>query len=260
MRVIHSNSPNFALSDGLRHLKWQGLTEPSRNGNVVVSSVPVMTIHHAPADRVLASKVRDANPFFHLFEAMWMLAGRNDLLVPQTFVSTFGQYSDDGVTLNGAYGYRWRNHFGYDQLDMIIAELKRNPSTRRAVLQMWDGGSFEGAEDHIGDLQKAIHGSADVPCNTAVFFDTIGGKLNMTVTCRSHDVILGAFGANIVHMSVLLEYVSFMTGLPMGVYRQFSNNFHVYESQLAKDDFAEYGDAVLAEDIYQDYVVYRPRP
>lgn len=249
MRVIHSHSPNQALHEGLYTLNFSGINQDSRAGRVVVNREPVMTIHHDPTARVLVGRTRDANPFFHLFESLWMLAGRNDLLVPKTFVSTFGQFSDDGETLNGAYGHRWRVHFGYDQLDMIIEELKDNPQTRRAVLQMWDGGVAGKAS--TSDLQKAISGSADVPCNTAAYFDTIDGKLNMTVTCRSNDVILGAYGANIVHFSILLEYISLATGIPIGVYRQFSNNFHAYESQLERGAFCDYADAVVAEDVYQ---------
>jgi hypothetical protein len=248
MRIIHAYSPNQALHEGLYHLFYQGIAEESRAGLVIVSREPVMTIYHDPAARVLCGETRDANPFFHLFEALWMLAGRNDLKIPKTFVSTFGQFSDDGVTLNGAYGHRWRNHFGCDQLAMIIDELKTNPKSRRCVLQMWDAHELV----HTGgsDLFKAMNGSADVPCNTAAYFDTIGGKLNMTVTCRSNDIILGAYGANIVHMSILLEYVSLATGIPMGVYRQFSNNYHAYDSQLKLENFQDYANAVVNECVY----------
>lgn len=239
IKHISARSVNEALNQGLYHLSGFGLQEPSRNGPVIVSSMPVMTTYEAPRNRVLVNMKRDANPFFHLFESLWMLAGRNDLAFPQKFVSTFGQFSDDGATLWGAYGYRWRNHFGYDQLKVIIEELKRNPSTRRAVLQMWDGGAaWDTGDSDVtgrantdmmqGDLNIAVSGGKDVPCNTAAYFDTIGGKLNMTVTCRSNDAVLGAAGANVVHFSFLLEYMAFMTGLPMGVYRQFSNNYHLY--------------------------------
>lgn len=228
MRVIVANSVNEALATGLLHLNLFALEEPSRNGPVLVSRVPVMTLYAAPNRRVLINEHRDANPFFHLFESLWMLAGRNDLAFPATFVKDFGKFSDDGKTLWGAYGYRWRHYFGYDQLETIVEELKRDPTTRRAVLSMWDGGVFTTGQGINGDLAQAMSGGKDVPCNTHAYFDTIGGKLNMTVCCRSNDIILGAYGANAVHFSVLLEYVAAATGLPMGMYRQFSNNFHAY--------------------------------
>lgn len=248
IRHISAQCPNRALHDALYALGHFGLSEDSRNGGVVVYPHPVITTYTHPRNRVLSGAARDANPFFHLFEAMWMLAGRNDLAFPQTFVSTFSKFSDDGVTLHGAYGYRWREYFGYDQLSEIIQELKANPKTRRAVLSMWDGGAADGEVG--GDLGVASQGGKDVPCNTHAYFDTIGGKLNMTVLCRSNDAILGAYGANVVHFSVLLEYMSLMTEIPMGVYRQFSNNLHVYEEQVPRDRFYRYADDVLDQSVY----------
>jgi Thymidylate synthase len=241
IRHISAQCPNSALHDALYALGHFGLEEDSRNGKVVVNPHPVITTYTHPRNRVLVSTTRDANPFFHLFEAMWMLAGRNDLAFPQTFISDFGKFSDDGVTLHGAYGYRWRNWFGYDQLAQIIGELKNDPKTRRAVLTMWDPTS---------DLHMAADGGKDVPCNTHAYFDTLGGKLNMTVLCRSNDAIWGAYGANVVHFSFLLEYVALMTGIPMGVYRQFSNNMHIYENVLPRSRFYRYADDVLAHSTY----------
>lgn len=257
MRVITAQSPNHALKEGLAYLNYFGIREESRSGDVLVAPSPVMTIYTDPSARVLVGATRDANPFFHLFESLWMLAGRNDLAFPKTFVSTFGAFSDDGLTLHGAYGHRWRSYYGYDQLDRIIKELIRNPTSRRCVLQMWDPGLENEHSDTIrlGDLDVAFQGGKDVPCNTAAYFDTVGGKLNMTVTCRSNDVILGAYGANIVHMSFLLEYMAAMTDIPMGVYRQFSNNYHVYENQLEGAEFLAYGNAVVREDVYCDHAL-----
>jgi hypothetical protein len=71
---------NEALGQGISWLAGpMGVEEPSRNGPVRVSPYPVVTTYANPAERVLFSPMRDANPFFHLFEALWMLAGRNDL-------------------------------------------------------------------------------------------------------------------------------------------------------------------------------------
>ena len=181
--------------------------------------MPVVTTYQRPRNRVLINSIRNPNPFFHLFESLWMLAGRNDLAFLKKFVSAFGQFSDDGETLHGAYGYRWRNWFGHDQLDGIINELKNSPKSRRCVLQMWDGAA---------DPERAASGGKDVPCNVTAFFDTIGDRLNLNVMCRSNDIVLGAYGANAVHFSFLLEYISLMACIPMGVYRQFSTNFHLY--------------------------------
>jgi len=178
-----------------------------------------MTVYSEPRERVLFSKVRDANPFFHVMESAWMLAGRQDLAFVQNFVARMSQYSDDQKTLHGAYGYRWRSLFGMDQLKWVIEELRDNPASRRAVLTMWSPAD---------DIPKVQAGGKDVPCNTQVYFSVSGGFLDMTVTCRSNDIIWGAYGANYVHFSFLMEYIADMIGATVGKFYQLSNNYHLY--------------------------------
>ncbi len=189
--------------------------EQTRNGPALVYPEPVITTYLKPTERVLFHAGRDANPIFHLMESIWMLAGRKDVGFLQQFNSTIGQYSDDGKSFNAAYGYRWRHHFGRDQLVDVIELLRKDPNTRQAVIQMWDSD----------DLTKD---TKDKACNTQIVFDTRGGVLNMAVFNRSNDLWWGAYGANVVHFSILQEVVAASVGLPVGVYRQISNNLHLY--------------------------------
>lgn len=263
MYVNTARTVSEALSNGLHSLRVHGVAKPSRVGDVLVSPRPVMTVYEDPTNRVLFSPMRDANPFFHVMETLWMLAGRNDLPWLTRFNKRFSSYSDDGgQTQPGAYGYRWRNYFGHDQLMDIILELKQNPDSRRVVLIMWDGGSrATWTESSVGpmvkddlsqpgDFYSAVSGSADVPCNTHCYFDTTDGRLNMTVCCRSNDIIWGAYGANAVHFSFLLEFLSAATGIPMGVYRQFSNNYHLYTNVVPRDSLMPMARDVIQSDKY----------
>jgi hypothetical protein len=113
--------------------------------------------------------------------------------------------------------------------------LTSNPESRREVLTMWDPGSLDDNEEPregSGDLYVGGHGGRDVPCNTHAYFDLRGERLNLTVCNRSNDLLWGLCGANAVHMSVLLEYMAAWVGAPVGAYRQFSNNVHVYPAAL----------------------------
>lgn len=230
VRTITVRNVNWALEEGLNHLKLCGVQVASRNGPVLVAPGPVITTYKHPDERVLFSSLRDCNPFFHLLESIWMLAGRNDTASLKPLVPRMQEFSDDQKTLNGAYGYRWREHFGYDQLGEIIAMLRKDPSTRRAVLSMWDPmGVYTGDGVYAGAPADLVNqGSKDLPCNTHVYFDGSRGKLDMTVCNRSNDVIWGAYGANAVHFSVLHEYVAAAAGLALGEYHQMSNNYHIY--------------------------------
>ena len=98
---------------------------------------------------------RGFNPVFALIEAAWMISGRNDLQSLQNVIRNFGKFSDDGNTLNGAYGYRLRHEFNVDQIDAAVIELNRTADSRRVVLSIY------GAQD-VGS------NSNDIPCNTQV--------------------------------------------------------------------------------------------
>jgi hypothetical protein len=235
VRVINARNVNDALAQGLRLLRDAPIRE-SRNGPVRVSPCPVTTVYERPWERVLVNPVRDANPFFHLVEAMWMLGGRSDVKTVATYVSRMKTYSDDGKTLHGAYGMRWRrwfplHHMGgtppvVDQLLWAIHRLKDDPNDRRVVIGMWDP---------CVDPLIADQGGKDVPCNTQlyVWIDT-EGKLSMTVTCRSNDMIWGAHGANAVHFSYLMDYLACGVGVLPGRLYQVSNNYHAYTAVYDK--------------------------
>jgi hypothetical protein len=178
-----------------------------------------------------------------------MLAGRCDVAYPKQFNKRYGEYSDDGEVVHGAYGYRWRRWFDFDQLTTIVAELRRNPNSRRAVLSMWTPNG-DLAPIVIGETLVGGLTSRDVPCNTHAYFDLRGGKLNMTVCNRSNDALWGAYGANVVHFSLLQEYIAEQLGVTMGVYRQFSNNLHVYTDKYNEDDLIKIAEESAVSNIY----------
>lgn len=194
--------------------------QDSRNGKVRRMYDPVLCAYSEPWNRVLFSPVRDANPFFHLAECYWMLEGCNDVKTLQHYNSRMADFSDNGRTFHGAYGHRWRHHWKIDQLSRLCTHLRRDPDSRRAVLQMWDPDT-----DLCSD-------SKDLPCNLCVIFETTphpGAKLNMTVVNRSNDMVWGMLGANFVHFTFLQEVMAFELGIDPGQYCHFTTNLHVYE-------------------------------
>lgn len=217
MYVIDARNVNDAFVLGMQALAQHGDNQPSRYGDTIEMPEPVCTIYNKPTERVLFDPQRDANPFFHLMESLWMLSGRHDVEWLSQFSKKISEFSDNGFDFHGAYGWRWRKHFGFDQLEAVVHELRRDPDNRRVVLQMWDPNA---------DLAQT---GKDFPCNTAVYFKVRHGKLNMLVTNRSNDAIWGCYGANAVHFSILMEYVAAAVGVPVGVYRQVSDSLHAYK-------------------------------
>jgi hypothetical protein len=163
--------------------------------------------------------VRDANPFFHLMEAMWMLAGRDDGVFLDNYIKDFSKrFGTNGRIMDG-YGYRWRCRLGYDQLAEIIEQLQKDHTTRQAVLQMW--------YDDLISLDSK-------PCNLVATFRIRKGKLDVTVFNRSNDLIWGCCGANAVHFPILQEYMAGMIGVKQGEYWQVTTNLHLYQEHIEK--------------------------
>lgn len=221
MIVINASSANYALHQGLKMIGDYGVKIPSRVGDTIEVSCPVSTVYSYPENMVLISKVRDANPFFHLMESIWILAGRSDVKFLTDFNPRMIDYSDNGINFNAPYGWRLRNstdsgNCDEDQIEEIIKILKEDPNSRQAVGQIWDPADLTNYE------------TKDKACNMQVVFRVRGGKLCLTVYNRSNDIIWGAYGANIVQFSMLLQYVAARVGIPMGTYTQVSNSYHVY--------------------------------
>ena len=227
MRVIWVRNVCQALPQGLALLDLQGKEEDSRAGRVLTAPCPVTTVYTHPEECVLTNPARDANPFFHLLEALWILAGRADAGFLNTYIKDFGsRFAEAEGDIHGAYGHRWRYHFGLDQLTVIIQKLRADPNTRQAVLQMWDPRP-SGGDDLRGDWK-------DRPCNMQVVFRLRSGNLDMTVYNRSNDIIMGCYGANAVHFSFLQQYMAGHLGVSVGSYTQVSNDYHLYLNDYLK--------------------------
>lgn len=239
MEVIQARNVHEAYLRGMDFISETGLERDSRAGRVLLVDGPVTTLYAKPTERVVFWPSRDANPFFHFMEGLWMLAGRRDVAWISQFSGNIAQFSDDGETFHGAYGDRWVNHFviktgdedeegnpiyvPFNQLAKIAQMLRDNPNERRCVLGMWN------PEVDLGRVGK------DVPCNTQIMFSvSVHGDLDMTVVNRSNDIIWGAYGANAVHFSMLQEFMAAYVGIPVGRYWQISNNWHAYKEIFDK--------------------------
>lgn len=228
MYVITADDVTDAYSQGVSLLGNHGYKTDSRAGEVLKLAVPVTTVFMHPLQRVLLAPGRVGNPVFHAMSAIWMLAGYNNARWLDQFVHDFSErFAEPDGLLHGAYGFRWRHHFDLeggggepDQLKKAIDILRKDRTSRQVVLQMWDPVADLGVD------------KKDRPCNLCVCFNYRQRVLDMTVYNRSNDIIWGLYGENHVQFSMLHEYVSVMSGLPMGIYYHVSNDYHAYTDIL----------------------------
>lgn len=217
MIVISGLSPKLAYLRLLR-IASQNIhsATPSRIGPMI--DLGCVCVELSGGERLITLPGRAINPAFAVAEAAWVITGSNQVAPLQKFISNYDQYSDDGLTLNGAYGHRLRHFFGVDQISLAAAELKAHCDTRRVVLSVFSPS----------DLSKQ---SNDIPCNTQIILRSVDGRLDMNVVNRSNDLWLGV-PYNWFVFRVIQARIANEAGLLLGIQRHFSSCLHLYCKDL----------------------------
>lgn len=149
-----------------------------------------------PLGRHLTVRGRNNNPFAAIVETMWVLAGKNDIATILPYLPRAADFSDDGETWRAGYGPRIRDFHGVDQVKSVIETLKADPTSRRAVISI-----FDPTVDHD---QK----TKDTPCNNWLHFLQRDNMLDLCISVRSNDLIWGFSGINFFEWSVLQQFVA----------------------------------------------------
>lgn len=152
-------------------------------------------------------------------EQLWFIMGSRK---PEDFLREYTKiwdtFTNPGDVVTVAYGYRWRKHFGRDQLGLLINLLEKDPSSRHGVVVTWDPSS-----DGLGGVSKM-----NVPCPYTFTVNIIGGKLNLHNVVRSNDMILGC-PHDVAGFALLQCILAQRLGVQPGVYTHTISNAHVYD-------------------------------
>lgn len=191
----------------------------------VGAASPVTTAIAFPLERVSYWPELGANPFSDLYKALWALDGGENVLPLAPYGLIEVQQTDDGQTLNGAYGFRAREHFSLveaaeyfgssiDQLKSIVSLLKSDSKRRDCVMQLWDAGTDLGLQ------------SKNLPKATQIYFIINPlGDLDITVCYRECDVVQAA--SDRVTFSMMQTFIAESVGVPHGYYYQIVQAFHI---------------------------------
>lgn len=154
-------------------------------------------------------------------EQIWFISGaRKPADFLREFTKIWDIFTNPADTVTVAYGYRWRKHFGRDQLDLLIKLLKKDPSSRHGVVITWDPTS-----DGLGGV-----GKKNVPCPFSFTVNIIGGRLNLHNIVRSNDVVLG-LPSDVAGFALLQYFLAQKLGVRVGVYSHSISNAHIYDNQ-----------------------------
>ena len=156
-------------------------------------------------------------------EQIWFVSGARK---PEIFLRDFTRIWDDftnpGDVVTVAYGYRWRRHFGRDQLGMLVDLLQRDSSSRHGVVVTWDPSS-----DGLGGISRS-----NIPCPYTFTVNIIGGRLNLMNVVRSNDMILG-FPHDVAGFALLQMMLAQKLGVEPGIYSHVIANAHIYDIHYA---------------------------
>lgn len=132
--------------------------------------------------------------------------------------ANFGKPKEDWE-VGQVYGAQWRNwrRQGYDQLKVLIYELRTNPFSRRHVLTTYD------PEETYACLP---------PCHLMAQFNvTITGNLDCVVYMRSVDLCLG-LPSDVVLYAALMLVICNEVDLKPGTLTFMLGDTHIYENHL----------------------------
>ena len=163
-------------------------------------------------------------------ENLWFLSGRTDIgLLRRHGCRFWDPWADNDGKVSSAYGNFWRNFPGTtdrqssfnDQIAWVLAELRRNPDSRRLVVSAW-------APDN------AQHSTLP-PCHALWVLNVQRDKqgdplLCLHLTQRSCDVALG-LPYNIAGYAFLLELFGRFSGIPVGFLGHTLVDAHIYTAK-----------------------------
>jgi len=118
------------------------------------------------------------------------------------------------------YGERMTNFNGINQIDdYIIPLLKKNPSSRRAIILFYN------------PLQDTFLFKKETPGLIMINFNIREGKIHTTMVIRSNDLFHGWPG-NIAQAYFLTNYLSNEVNYPIGTITLHSISAHIFKEQF----------------------------
>jgi len=172
-----------------------------------------------PLARLSRSEVK-SKAFSAIGELCWYLSACNKLDFIEYYIKKYRKDEEDGI-IYGGYGprlFNMRNQ--HNQIENIISLLKAGPTTRRAVIQLYDASDI--AEKH-----------KEIPCTCNLQFLIRQGKLHLYVSMRSNDAFKG-LPHDVFAFTMLQEIIAKTLEVELGNYYHSVGSLHLYDDDKAK--------------------------
>jgi thymidylate synthase len=212
--------------DFMRHVRDHGVAKQDRTGTGTLSVFGYqMRFDLGAGFPLLTTKKVHTKSIVH--ELLWFLRGETNVRTLQAAgVTIWDEWADPQGELGPIYGYQWRSwpapdgrHI--DQMANAIAEIRRNPDSRRLIVSAWN----------VGDIPQMRL----PPCHAFFQFYVAEGKLSCQLYQRSCDIFLGV-PFNIASYALLTHMVAQQTDLDVGDFVWTGGDCHLYVNHFAQVD------------------------
>jgi len=156
-------------------------------------------------------------------ELIWFLRGDTNIAyLKANGVGIWDEWADANGDLGPVYGKQWRAWPGpdgrvYDQIEWLLAEIRRNPNSRRLIVSAWNVAD-------IGQMKLP-------PCHCLFQFYVADGRLSCQLYQRSADLFLGV-PFNIASYALLTHLIAEASGLRAGDFVHTFGDAHLYENHV----------------------------
>ncbi len=212
--------------DLLRHIRERGTEKSDRTGTGTKSVFGhQMRFDLSQGFPLLTTKKLHLKSIVH--ELLWFLKGDTNVqYLHDHGVSIWDEWADERGELGPIYGRQWRAWPGpdgrpIDQISRTVDLIRRNPDSRRIVVNAWNVGELE---------QMAL-----TPCHALFQFWVGDGKLSCQLYQRSADVFLGV-PFNIASYALLTHMFAQQCELAVGDFVWTGGDCHLYLNHLAQAD------------------------
>ncbi len=158
-----------------------------------------------------------------IHELLWFLNGDTNIkYLNDNKVTIWDEWANENGDLGPIYGKQWiswetKTGNVINQIADVIAEIKRNPNSRRLIVSAWNVGE-------LGEM-------ALMPCHLLFQFYVSGGKLSCQMYQRSADSFLGV-PYNIASYSILTQMIAEQCDLEVGEFIWTGGDCHIYLNHL----------------------------